>query len=234
MVINNMLMDKTSLLLFAVLASCWMGCEKSQIEAVPSSQARKVLDHIDNMAQLLARGEVSYDLNSLLAAEMMSVSNRNEKSMLLGKYEDAMARFMVSRLKPEYETLRKAWGFRDFFHAAHQTVCTVSSNHIEGVYFTLKMIALLNAEAENLDAKLMKLNDSAHAQQTYSGPDLSERGCLIVCARGLRDDAKSLAYQYIDMPRHLFDEYTVGCTPREKKKIVEDIETIIGRAPKFF
>ena len=37
-----------------------------------------------------------------------------------------------------------------------------------------------------------------------------------------------------DMPRHLFDEYTNGCSEKEKKKIVEEIRMAIGRDPKYF
>lgn len=234
MAANDSLTCRLFLIMFVSSAACWSGCGNPRDDVRMSSQAQQVLAQIDNMSQSLARGQVVCELNSQLAAEMTSINNRGESAVLLARYEDAIANFTVSQMKPDYDMLSNAWRFKDLFRVAHQTVCAVSSNQIDGIYFTLKLVARLESEAKNLDARLRMAKSDTHSEPTGSGPDLSERGCLIACARGLRDDAKSLVYQYIDMPRHLFDEYTQNCSTNEKNKIVSDIENTIGRAPKFF
>ena len=234
MAINDMSMWRSLLLLLALSAILWHGCEKKHCDVEVSPQARQASAHIGDMAKSMASGQVSCKLNSMIAEGIASVSNQNERKMLLEQYKDAVSKFAVSQLDPDHEMLRKAWKFKDFFCMAHQTVCNISSNDLEGVYFALRIVTRLEAEAGALDARLKTTKDEVRTMATYTGPDLSERGCLVACARSLRDDAKSIVQQYVDMPRHLFDEYTNGCSEKEKKKIVEEIRMAIGRDPKFF
>ena len=68
--------------------------------AILSLRARQVSSRIDDMAQSLARGQVVCEYNSEVSAEIMNISNDDEKLVLLDKYKDAVGRMAIQFRAP--------------------------------------------------------------------------------------------------------------------------------------
>ena len=212
----------------------FLGCEDSRTKFPFSSEGCHTQALIDDLSVSLSHGIVPIELNNQIGVAIAGLTNHAERVALVEQYERAVEHFSVSNMRPDYTMLCNAWKIRDFFHSAHETVYAASTNKLDTFYFVLRMIANLESEATSIDKRLKHMKRQPVSIRTGTGPDLSEYGCLFSCARGLHDDARSMAVQYLDMPRHLFDEYTSGCTAKEKKKIMEDIKKVIGREANLF